>query len=362
MLVPHRPRSLAAVVLFALGSVPAASFAQQAEGKVVGTGAVTSFVEDMDRSLGFYHDAFGMEVPALPESGARPYNPSNSQLFAMFDIAGAKERHQSARIPDTDARIEIMEVQNVPHRTIALRVQDPGSLALVFLVRDVGASLDRARHAKAEVVTPGGKAVKLADGSRSVLIRDVDGRLVELRQPASIPADAKGTEITGMRLSLAVQDMNRALEIYRDLLGFAVESEENLGADAPLRALTGLKKAEFHRSVVRGPGTSLPIELVEYRGVDRQPLAMNIQDRGAARIQLRAENLDALVAKMSHAGLKVVSVGGGAVPIPPNFKGALVADPNNFFWTAIAPCDNCAPRLVPEAGAAPAPAGSHATH
>ena len=33
-------------------------------------GAFTGFVENMDRSLAFYHDAFGMEVPALPASGA----------------------------------------------------------------------------------------------------------------------------------------------------------------------------------------------------------------------------------------------------------------------------------------------------
>jgi hypothetical protein len=90
-------------------------------------------------------------------------------------------------------------------------------------------------------------------------------------------------------------------------------------------------------------GSTLWIEFVEYRGVDRQPLHMRIQDRGAARLQLRAENIDEMVAKMKAAGLMVVSEGGGAVPIPPNLKGSLVADPNNFFLTPFAPCDNCAP-------------------
>jgi hypothetical protein len=75
---------------------------------------------------------------------------------------------------------------------------------------------------------------------------------------------------------------------------------------------------------------------------------MRIQDRGAARLQLRAENLEPLVARMRAAGLSVVSDGGGPVPIPPNFMGALVADPNNFFLTPFAPCDGCAPGLVRE--------------
>lgn len=348
-------RGAAAAVcgLFALAGPSASSFAQTAAGQpgkgvVLGTGAVTSFVENMDRTLAFYHDAFGMEVPPLPDSGTRPYNPSNAQLYAMFDIPGAKERHQSARLPDTDVRLEVMEVQNVPHSTIPLRVQDPGSLMLVFVVRDAARALESARKAHAEVATPGGKPVKLADGSQAVLIKDIDGRLIELRQPPTLPADAKGADITAMRISIAVDDMAKTLRVYRDVLGLTVESDQNLGGDSHFRALTGLKEAEFRRSVVRGPGMSLPIELVEYRGVDRKPLVMKIQDRGAARMQVRADDVEALVAKMRDAGLHVVSKGGGAVPIPPNFLGALVADPNDFFLTVIAPCDGCAPRLVSE--------------
>jgi len=80
--------------LFLLGGMTAIG---QAPAAIIGTGTFTSFVENMDRSLAFYHDVFGMEVPALPESGERPYNRANPQLFAMFDIPGSKERHQSAR-------------------------------------------------------------------------------------------------------------------------------------------------------------------------------------------------------------------------------------------------------------------------
>src|SRR5262245_37082928 len=69
------------------------------KGAVVGTGVFTTFVENMDRTLAFYHDVFGMEVPELPASGVRPYNNPNPRLFQFFDIPGAKERHQSARAP-----------------------------------------------------------------------------------------------------------------------------------------------------------------------------------------------------------------------------------------------------------------------
>src|SRR5437773_1861151 len=83
----------------AIGQAPAPAGAGAGKGAIVGTGMFTPIVENMDRSLAFYHDVFGMEVPPLPASGARPYNNPNPGLFAYFDIPGAKERHQSARVP-----------------------------------------------------------------------------------------------------------------------------------------------------------------------------------------------------------------------------------------------------------------------
>ena len=70
--------------------------------------------------------------------------------------------------------------------------------------------------------------MKLADGSRSVLMRDIDGRFIELRQAATAAA-LDAPELTGMRLSIAVADMAHTLEVYRTgVLGFTVEEDRNL--------------------------------------------------------------------------------------------------------------------------------------
>ncbi len=338
-------RAVPAAVLvgaLAMGQTPGASKAA-----VTGTGSFTSFVENMDRSLAFYHDAFGMEVPALPASGQRPYNRANPQLFKFFDIAGAKERHQSARVPGTRVTVEVMEIQQVPHQTIRLRMQDPGTATIVFMVRDIESALARATRAKATIATPGGQPVTLADGARAILIRDIDGRFIELRQLATTPATPPaGTgDILDMRLSITVNNMDETMRVYRDVLGFKVEGETAFTADAAMRSLTGLSKAEVRRSQVQAPGSTLWIEFVEFKGVGRTPLHMRIQDRGAARLQLRVQDTDAIVNVVKAAGLKVLSEDGVAQPIPPNFKGALIADPNNFFLTAFAPCDGCAPGI-----------------
>jgi hypothetical protein len=248
-------------------------------------------------------------------------------------------------VPGTTVRVEFMEIQDVPHQHIALRIQDPGAATLVFVVRNIDAVLDRAKRAKADVVTAGGKPVRFADGTQSVLIRDLDGRFIELRQPTTLPESAAQTtgDIVDLQLSIAVDRLASTTQVYRDALGFKVE--EVATDAAQLRALTGLRKVTAQRARMQAPGSTLWIELAEYAGVDRRALQMRVQDRGAVRLQIRAQNIEDLVATMKAAGLKVVSENGKAVPIPPNFMGALVADPNGFFLTPIAPCDGCAPTL-----------------
>ena len=248
----------------------------------------------------------------------------------MFDISGARERHQSARVAGTRVNVELMEIQDVAYRTLPLRIQDPGTATLVFLVRDLNATLERVKQANVTIATPGQKPVPVADGAHAVLIRDLDNRFIELRQPSS--ATSTG-DITDLRLSIAVSDLDRTTRLYHDVLGFSVEAD----TDAGIRALTGLSTANVRRSRVQAPGSTLWIEFVEYKGVDRMPMRARIQDRGAARLQLRVQNIDDMVATMKNAGMTVVSQGGGPVPIPANFKGALVGDFDNFFVTPFEP-------------------------
>jgi catechol 2,3-dioxygenase-like lactoylglutathione lyase family enzyme len=335
---------VALVTVPTTGQAPAAA---STKATILDTGAFTPFVENMDRSLAFYHDVFGMEVPALPESGARPYNNPNPRLFAFFDIAGAKERHQSARVRGIRTGIEPMEIQQVPFKTVPLRLQDPGNATLVLVVRDIDATLAKVKAAKYPVVTIGGAPVTMNDGSRAVIIRDVDNRFIELRQPTSVPATAPAHNVVDIRVMLTVADLARTMQVYRDVFGFTVEGETPFRAEDVERQLTGLASAEERHARAKARDSQLWLEFVEFKGVDRTPLKMKIQDRGATRLQLRAQNIDGVVDAAKRAGLTIATVGGAATPIPPNFKGALIVDPNNFFASLFEPCDGCAPREPP---------------
>ena len=98
-----------------------------------------------------------------------------------------------------------------------------------------------------------------------------------------------------MRLSIGVNDMDRTKQVYRDVLGFTLEGETPFTADKPTRALTGLTKAEVRRSRVQAPGSTVVDRVRRVQGRRSRAAQMRIQDRGAARLQLRAQNLDALV-------------------------------------------------------------------
>jgi predicted enzyme related to lactoylglutathione lyase len=245
----------AACCLFALGNTAVHGQAP-AQGAIIGTGTFTSFVENMDRSLAFYHDVFGMDVPAMPESGERPYNRSNPQLFAMFDIPDAKERHQSARVPGTRLSVEVMEVQNVPHQTHELRIQDPGNATLVIVVRDIDAALASMVKANSPIVTPGGKPVTMSDGSRAILINDIDKRFIE-NPAARVPARDCRRVHQQHRRRASVDQRQRYGTDDQGLsrrARFTLEGETPFAADKAIRALTGLAKAEVRRSRVQARG------------------------------------------------------------------------------------------------------------
>src|SRR5215471_16528534 len=230
----------AAALVVAAPAMPAGQSTAPARGAVVGTGVFTSFVENMDRSLAFYHDVFDMEVPELPASGARPFNASNPRLFAMFQINGARERHQSARVTGTRLAIEFMEIQDIEHKTVPLRIQDPGTATPAIVVRNIDAVLAKLKQANATILTPGGSPAALANGSRAVLARDLDGRPLAVVQPASPPDSGSTANIVDIRLLLTVNDLDATTRVYRDVLGFTVSAIAN---DNEIPVLTGVSKA-----------------------------------------------------------------------------------------------------------------------
>jgi predicted enzyme related to lactoylglutathione lyase len=223
------------------------------------------------------------------------------------------------------------------------RLQDPGQVVLVLLVRDVDALLARLTAAGVPVRTPGGKAVPVRDGARAVLVEDPDGRPVELRQLASLPpsAPAEG-EIVGGRLAITVGDLDKTVAAYRTALGFEVTPPTRFALDPFVRTLTGVR-GEVRRSLATSPGNGQVFELVEFRGVERTPLQTRLQDPGSVRLQVMVRGINEVAAAVTKAGGAIVSDGGVRASLPPNFWGITVRMPDNVYMSLLEPCGDCAP-------------------
>jgi catechol 2,3-dioxygenase-like lactoylglutathione lyase family enzyme len=309
---------------------------------VVRTGNVSPIIDSLDRSLAFYETLLHLQVPPNRGGGPRPFF-QNPGLHKMFGTTGATERHVDARIPGTSMGIEMIEFKDIDRRGVRPRVQDPGQVTVVLLVRDVDALLARLTAAGVPVRTPGGRPVPVRDGARGVLIEDPDGRPVELRQlatlPPSVPAEG---DIVGGRLAITVADLDKTVAAYRTALGFEVSTPTRFALDPFVRTLTGVR-GEVRRSVATSPGNGQVFELAEFKGVERTPLQTRLQDPGSVRLQVMVRGIDEVTAALVKAGASVVSDGGVRASLPPNFWGITLRVPDNLYLSLLEPCGDCAP-------------------
>jgi catechol 2,3-dioxygenase-like lactoylglutathione lyase family enzyme len=316
--------------------------------EVLSIGSYSPIVGDLDRSLEFYAKV-GLDIPAPARPGPRFYT-LNRGLLHMLGTPDAKERHVGARIPGVNMSAEIVELANVARKPARLRFQDPGTITLALLVRDVDSLLQTLKQAGTPILTPGGAPVTMADHSRSVLVEDPDGRPIELRQPNPLPdtTAAATSNLIGARVIWVINDTEQTAHAYRDVLGgFRVESDPSFAEDRSLQALTGLTKVQVRRSRLQAPASPVAFELLEFKGVDRKPLHTQLQDPGSTRMQVRVRDLNAIVEKMKGLGSHIVAKEGTSVAVMPNVWVAVMPDPNNLFLTLIEPCDGCAPRVPP---------------
>jgi catechol 2,3-dioxygenase-like lactoylglutathione lyase family enzyme len=328
-------------VAAALSLAAAMALAQPASttappGLVVGSGNYFSpIVHDLDAALKFYRDGLGLEVTGAPGDAS-----ANPALRDMFGLPNAKIRWAIARTPAAAGGVEMVEISGVGGHVVERRLEDPGAMCLVVTVRDLDGTLARLRSLGAPVVSRGGEPVTIGAGTRIVVVADPDGHFVELSQPAELPATtAPATmNVIGVRLRLAVHDVETAVQLYREL---GLEARAPVGAFgdnvAVLDAL-GLERGQYRVGLQNVPGSGLMYDFVDFKGVDRKSVVGRIQDFGSTRVQLRVRDIDAAIAAFERYGGQVVSTGGKPLALPAGnstLKVAIVRDPNNLFVVLI---------------------------
>ena len=217
------------------------------EGAVTGACHVSPIVNDLDRAARFYHDLIGLDLVPAPPAGALPWDEDPGHLN-LHGLPQARLRFIGARMPGIRCGVELVEINNVERTPVRRRMQDPGAVTLILLVRDLDAAFVKLKAAGVPVISTGGAplAMSATSKTRAVIVQDPDGHFVELAQldplpPTTAPA---GSNVIGIRLRVTVGDMDGTLRFYQQRLGLKGELRA-FTSSLQVSAMLGLRDVEY---------------------------------------------------------------------------------------------------------------------
>jgi predicted enzyme related to lactoylglutathione lyase len=145
--------------------------------------------------------------------------------------------------------------------------------------------------------------------------------------------------VTEVRVRLTVDDVDRAMRLYRDDLGVKEQSVGAFGGAPAVMQMLGLRGGMFRQAITQVPTSGLFLQFIEFTDVERRQARGDIQDPGSTRIQLQVKDLDAATKAVVRAGGRIVSSGEMPVQLPAGrggtIKAAIVRDPDNLFLVLI---------------------------
>lgn len=280
-------------------------------------------VDDLDTTLAFYRDVFGIE--------GTPRDFPNPGVPLLTNAPGVSLRLSMVSLPG-GTRFELTHFTGLERRPGRAEYTDPGAASLVFHVRDLDALVAAAKKANAPIVTTGGEPVEIetAKGkARSIVLRDPDGFFLQLiEEPA--PAGAPEGNVHAVSLAFTMEDAAATRDFYTGMLGVPLDGDAAFTKDAALARLVGAPESVEIRKL-RGtlpPGT--PVEFTEFRGVPRTKFHLRVRDPGAPAMAIEVINIEGMVAQMKSAGVNLISANGELVDFGNGVRNIFVEDPNGM--------------------------------
>lgn len=311
------------VTLFALCTAGAA-FAQTDSRSPVVLSILNDIhaVNNLDQTLAFYRDVFGLTAEP------RPF--PNPGVPALTNSPGVHLRLAVLRFPNASFGFELTEFSGIARNPGRARHTDPGTGTMVLRVRDLDAVVAAAKKDGCEIVTASQAPVKVSQaGTRSILLRDPDGYFVEAIQAAPGAGSAAPGNVQSVAMGFTVGDRQTTLKFYRDLLGFDLKGNMEYARTPAVLDLVGAPTgSEFRELTGVIPGTTAPIAFYEWKGMPRTPFHLRVPDPGAPAMCLRVKDLDGLLKRMRAAGVPIESARGEVVQFTPSIRNIFVQDPN----------------------------------
>jgi len=148
---------------------------------------------------------------------------------------------------------------------------------------------------------------------------------------AMLWAQAPAGEIVGVgNFSHIVQNLDKSLEFYRDVLGLEVAVNQPFSPNLAIAKLGNTLGGQSRYAALQVPGSAIGVELIEYKDIERKPQHPHFYDPGAANMILRVRDLDFVFAKLQKFGATVLTAAGKPVTINNTLHVVFVQDPDGF--------------------------------
>ncbi|MGP0070664.1 MAG: VOC family protein [Bryobacteraceae bacterium] len=321
----------AAILVVVSASAAALAQTPAPAGDVVGVGGFSHIVDNVERSVAFYHDVLGLDMPNPP----RAFD-STPWIIDMGNTPGAQSRPAILHIPGSALGVELIDYKDIDRKIVRPHFQDPGAASLILTVRDMNAMMVKLKAVQAHIMSKTGEpaALKGPNGTTGhvVFVQDPDGFFIEIseRIPAPPTTAPASSNIIGGAFEIIVSDLDQTLHLYRDVLGFQTSPPTAWDGTKLMMDTAGTPGAQFRRSAAFIPGTSVMMAFMEFKDIDREPLHTRIQDPGTAILQVAVRDIDATVQALKAAAVTVISKNGEPV-MNGTSKFCMVRDPNNLY-------------------------------
>ena len=287
-------------------------------------------VDDLDTTLGFYRDVFGLK--------GNPQDFPNPAVPLLTNAPGVTLRMSMLALPGR-MRFELTHFKGVERKPAQAKYTDPGAASIVFHVRDIDTALANARKANAPIVTTGGVPVEIttstAGKARSIILRDPDGFFVQLIQDAAaadaVQFDATQGNVHRVSLAYTMESAESTGKFYSGMMGVELSGPSAYSKDATMLQLYGAPAGtEFRKISGLLPGPPAAVEFTEFRGVPRSKFHLRVRDPGAPAMAIQVVNLVGMVAQMKAAGTNLISANGEIVDFGNGVHNIFVEDPNGM--------------------------------
>ena len=310
------------LVLLTLASC--ASAQTQPAGRIQSLSHAIHAVDDLDTTLAFYRDVFGLR--------GNPNDFPNPAVPLLTNAPGVTLRLSMLALPG-GMRFELTHFKGLERKPAQAKYTDPGAASIVLHVRDIDAPLANAKKANVPIVTTGGVPVEIttaAGKARSIILRDPDGFFVQLIQDSQAAGATEGN-VHRVSLAYTMESAEGTSAFYSGMMGIELSAPTAFSKDPALLQLYGAPPGtEFRKLSGLLPGPPASVEFTEFRGVPRSKFHLRVRDPGAPAIAIQVVNLVGMVAQMKAAGTNLISANGEIVDFGNGVHNIFVEDPNGM--------------------------------